>query len=31
MPPGAFFMLGILIWVANTYIPAKEETKGGAQ
>lgn len=25
MPPGAFFMLGILIWVANSYIPSKEQ------
>ena len=31
MPPGAFFMLGILIWLANTYIPAKGEKMGGAQ
>ena len=31
MPPGAFFMLGILIWVANTYTPAKEEKMGGAR
>lgn len=25
MPPGAFFMLGILIWVANSYVPEKVE------
>ncbi len=31
MPPGAFFMLGVLIWVANTYVPAKEEKMGGAR
>ena len=31
MPPGAFFMLGILIWIANTYIPAKDEKLGGAK
>ena len=34
MPPGAFFMLGILIWVANTYIPYKDDKKpaaGGAK
>lgn len=24
MPPGAFFMLGIIIWLANTYIPTKD-------
>lgn len=32
MPPGAFFMLGILIWVAYSLFPAKEEAqaKGGA-
>lgn len=27
MPPGAFFMLGILLWVANSYMPEKEEDK----
>ncbi|QUH27084.1 electron transport complex subunit RsxE [Serpentinicella alkaliphila] len=27
MPPGAFFMLGILIWVANSFIPTKEQDK----
>lgn len=34
MPPGAFFMLGILIWVANTYIPYKDDkapAAGGGQ
>lgn len=31
MPPGAFFMLGILIWIANTYVPAKDEKLGGAK
>ncbi|MEN1759660.1 NADH:ubiquinone reductase (Na(+)-transporting) subunit D [Anoxynatronum sibiricum] len=34
MPPGAFFMLGILIWVANTYIPTKDgkaPAAGGGQ
>jgi Na+-transporting NADH:ubiquinone oxidoreductase subunit D len=34
MPPGAFFMLGILIWVANTYIPTKDDkapAAGGGQ
>ncbi|NBG87041.1 NADH:ubiquinone reductase (Na(+)-transporting) subunit D [Isachenkonia alkalipeptolytica] len=31
MPPGAFFMLGIILWVANTYVPTKEEKMGGAQ
>ncbi len=24
MPPGAFFMLGVIIWLANTYIPTKD-------
>ncbi|SET62054.1 Na+-transporting NADH:ubiquinone oxidoreductase subunit D [Natronincola peptidivorans] len=34
MPPGAFFMLGILIWVANYYVPKESEEKpsmGGAK
>lgn len=30
MPPGAFFMLGILIWVAKNKFPSPEE-KGGAK
>lgn len=31
MPPGGFFMLGILIWIANKYIPQKEKQMGGAK
>ncbi len=34
MPPGAFFMLGILIWVGNNYIATKDESAtaaGGGQ
>lgn len=33
MPPGAFFMLALLIWAANTFAPVKEETPatGGAK
>ncbi len=26
MPPGAFFMMAILIWVANSLVPAEEES-----
>lgn len=29
MPPGAFFMLGIVIWIAKNVFPTQEE-KGGA-
>lgn len=34
MPPGAFFMLGIIIWIANSTIPTKEgkiPASGGGQ
>lgn len=32
MPPGAFFMLGILIWVTRNMFPSKEDLKkGGAK
>lgn len=30
MPPGAFFMLGIVIWITKRYLPSDEEQKGGA-
>ncbi len=30
MPPGAFFMLGIVIWITKRYLPSDEEKKGGA-
>lgn len=30
MPPGAFFMLGILIWITRNLFPTEEE-KGGAK
>ncbi|MCA0386440.1 MAG: NADH:ubiquinone reductase (Na(+)-transporting) subunit D [Firmicutes bacterium] len=30
MPPGAFFMIGIVIWVTSNWFP-KEEEKGGAK
>jgi len=30
MPPGAFFMLGIVIWITKRYLPGGEEEKGGA-
>lgn len=29
MPPGAFFMLGIVIWIAKNVFPVQEEEKGG--
>ncbi len=29
MPPGAFFMLGIVIWIAKNVFPVQEESKGG--
>ncbi|MCC5910892.1 MAG: RnfABCDGE type electron transport complex subunit D [Clostridiaceae bacterium] len=27
MPPGAFFMLAIVLWVANSFVPQEEETQ----
>jgi len=30
MPPGAFFMLAIVIWITKRYLPGDEEKKGGA-
>ena len=30
MPPGAFFMLGIVIWITKRYLPNDDEKKGGA-
>jgi len=30
MPPGAFFMLAIVIWISKRYLPSDEEKKGGA-
>ncbi len=29
MPPGAFFMLGIVIWITKRYLPDDSEQKGG--
>ncbi len=29
MPPGAFFMLAIVIWIAKNIFPVPEEDKGG--
>lgn len=31
MPPGAFFMLGILIWVTKRFYPQIDVAKGGTQ
>lgn len=31
MPPGAFFMIGIVIWVTAKLFPKEEEQKGGAK
>ncbi len=31
MPPGAFFMLGIVIWITHRYLPSEEDLKGGAK
>ena len=31
MPPGAFFMLGIVIWVTARFFPTPEADKGGAK
>lgn len=30
MPPGAFFMLGIVIWLSKKYLPSDEDKQGGA-
>jgi Na+-transporting NADH:ubiquinone oxidoreductase subunit D len=31
MPPGAFFMLAIVIWIAKNIFPLAEESEGGAK
>lgn len=31
MPPGAFFMLGIVIWATSNLFPKEEQEKGGAK
>jgi len=31
MPPGAFFMIGIVIWVTSNLFPKEDQEKGGAK
>lgn len=31
MPPGAFFMIGIVIWVTSSWFNKEEQNKGGAK
>ncbi|GAB6108734.1 NADH:ubiquinone reductase (Na(+)-transporting) subunit D [Fusibacter bizertensis] len=31
MPPGAFFMIGIVIWVSSRLFPKEDQEKGGAK
>lgn len=31
MPPGAFFMIGIVIWITSNLFPKEDQEKGGAK